>query len=96
MRLEVLNPQAQTIEQTVKPANRPIDLRDKRIGLYWNLKSGGDHALTRAAELLSQRFPGAAFRRYWGEVGSLFRMATAADVERIAAECDAVIGTTSD
>ncbi len=96
MRLEVLNPQAQTIEQTVKPPNRPTDLKGKRIGLYWNLKAGGDHALTRAAELLSQHFPGATFRRYWGEVGSLFRMATAADVERIAAECDAVIGTTSD
>ncbi len=96
MRLEVLNPQAQTIEQTVKAANRPSDLTGKRIGLYWNLKAGGDHALTRAAELLSQRFAGVTFARYWGEVGSLFRMATAADVERIATECDAVIGTTSD
>lgn len=96
MRLEILNPQAQTVEQTVKPANRPSDLRGKRIGLYWNLKAGGDYALARAAELLSQRFPGVTFTRYWGEVGSLFRMATAADVERMAAQCDAVIGTTSD
>jgi len=96
MRLEVLNPQAQTIEQTVKAAHRPADLKGKRIGLYWNLKAGGDHALTRAAALVSERFPGVAFTRYWGEVGSLFRMATPADVERIAAECDAVIGTTSD
>ena len=96
MRLEVLNPQASTIEETVKAANRPADLGGKRIGLYWNLKAGGDHALTRASELLGQRFPGVAFKRYWGEVGSLFRMATATDVERIAAECEAVIGTTSD
>lgn len=96
MRLEVLNPQASTVEQTVKAAHRPPDLRGKRIGLYWNLKAGGDHALTRTAELLGQRVPGATFKRYWGEVGSLFRMATAADVERIGAECDAVIGTTSD
>ena len=96
MRLEVLNPQAQTIEQTVKAAHRPSDLEGKRIGLYWNLKAGGDHALTRVAELLAQRFPGVTFRRYWGEVGSLFRMATEGDVERIVAECDAVIGTTSD
>ena len=96
MRLEVLNPQASTIEQTVKAAHRLPDLIGKRIGLYWNLKAGGDHALTRAAELLTQRFPGLTFKRYWGEVGSLFRMATAADVQRIAAECDAVIGTTSD
>jgi hypothetical protein len=96
MRLEILNPQAATIEQTVKAAQRAPDLRGKRIGLYWNLKAGGDHALTRAAELLGTRFPGVTFKRYWGEVGSLFRMATAADVARIAAECDAVIGTTSD
>ena len=96
MRLEVLNPQAPTIEQTVKPAHRSPDLKGKRIGLYWNLKAGGDHALARAAEFLGQRLPGATFKRYWGEVGSLFRMATAGDVQRIAAECDAVIGTTSD
>jgi len=96
MRLEVLNPQARTVEQAVKAAPRPADLRGKRIGLYWNLKAGGDHALTRAAELLGQRAPGVTFRRYWGEVGSLFRMATPADVQRMAAECDAVIGTTSD
>ena len=96
MRLEILNPQAATIEQTVKAAHRPPDLKDKWIGLYWNLKAGGDHALTRAAEILAQRFPGVSFKRYWGEVGSLFRMATEADVQRIAAECDAVIGTTSD
>ena len=84
------------MEQTVKPAHRPPDLTGKRVGLYWNLKAGGDHALTRAAELLGRRYPGATFRRYWGEVGSLFRMATPADVERMAAECDAVVGTTSD
>ena len=96
MRLEVLNPQAPTIEQTVKAAHRARNLKGKRIGLYWNLKAGGDHALARTAELLGERFPGATFKRYWGEVGSLFRMATAADVQRITAECDAVIGTTSD
>ena len=96
MRLEVLNPQAQTVEQTVKPASRLHELKGRRIGLYWNLKAGGDHALTRAAELLSQRFPGVTFSRYWGEVGSLFRMATPEDIQRIASECDAVIGTTSD
>lgn len=96
MRLEVLNPQAQTVEQTVKAAHRPTDLKGKRIGLYWNLKAGGDHALARAAELLSQRLPGVTFTRYWGAVGSVFRMATPEDIQRIASECDAVIGTTSD
>ena len=40
--------------------------------------------------------PGTTFTRYWGEVGGLIRMATAEDVARIAAECDAVVGTSSD
>lgn len=96
MRLEVLNPQATTAEHTAKAAPRGADLRKKRIGLYWNLKAGGDHALSQAAELLAQRYPGVTFKRFWGEVGSFFRIATANDVARIAAECDAVIGTTSD
>lgn len=96
MRLEVLNPQAPTAEEAVKAAARPADLAGKRIGLYWNLKAGGDHALGRAAELLAQRFPATTFTRYWGEVGGLIRMATAEDVDRIAAECDAVVGTSSD
>jgi len=96
MRLEILNPQAQTAEESVKAAPRPSDLRGKRVGLYWNLKAGGDHALAGAAEQLAARYPGTSFRRYWGEVGGLIRMATAQDVARIAAECDAVIGTSSD
>ena len=33
MRLEVLNPQAQTLEQTVKPAHRASDLRGKKAGV---------------------------------------------------------------
>lgn len=96
MRLEILNPQAQTAEETVKAAPRSPDLRGKRIGLYWNMKAGGDHALSSAAELLATRYPNTTFKRYWGEVGGLIRMATASDVSRIASECDAVIGTSSD
>lgn len=96
MRLEVLNPQARTAEQSVKAAPRSPDLRGKRVGLYWNLKAGGDRALASAAELLGRRYPGTTFKQYWGEVGGIIRMATAADVARIAAECDAVIGTSSD
>jgi len=96
MKLEILNPQAQTAEETVKAAVRPHDLRGKRIGLYWNLKAGGDQALAHAAARLGERYPGTTFKQYWGEVGGLIRMATAEDVARMAAECDAVIGTSSD
>lgn len=96
MRLEILNPQAVTAEAAVRAASRPSDLRGKRVGLYWNLKAGGDHALAHAADQLAARYPDTRFRRYWGEVGGLIRMATAEDVARIAAECDVVIGTSSD
>ena len=69
MRLEILNPQAQTAEETVKAAPRSADLCGKRIGLYWNMKAGGDHALSSAADVLAARYPNTTFKRYGGEVG---------------------------
>ncbi len=95
-RLEVLNPVAQTVEQSVPPAPRLSDLAGKRIGLYWNMKSGGDLALDRTEELLKERFPGVMVSRYIGSVGFLMRHLTPEDADRIARECDAVVGTTND
>jgi hypothetical protein len=95
-RLDVLNPVAKTVEYSVKPASRLGDLAGKRIGLYWNMKGGGDVALDRAEELLNARFPGVSVKRYIGSVGFAMRHATAEDADRIAAESDAVIGTTAD
>jgi hypothetical protein len=95
-RLEILNPVAKTVEHSVKPAPRPGTLDGLTIGLYWNMKAGGDAALDRAEERLRERFPGARFRRYTGSVGWLMRHCTAEDAERIAAEVDAVVGTTND
>jgi hypothetical protein len=95
-RLEILNPVAKTIEHSVKPAPRPAALDGLTIGLYWNMKAGGDAALDRTEERLRERFPGVRFRRYTGSVGWLMRHCTAEDAERIAAEVDAVVGTTND
>lgn len=95
-RLEVLNPVAQTEEQSILPAPRPDDLAGKRIGLYWNMKSGGDLALDRLEELLKERFTGIRVNRYIGSVGFLMRHLTSEDADRIARECDAVVGTTND
>ena len=67
-----------------------------RIGLYWNMKAGGDAALDQMERMLGARFPGATFRRYIGSVGFLMRHATAEDADRIASEVDAVVGTTAD
>lgn len=94
--LEVVNPVAQPVRHSVAPAPREADLRDAVIGLYWNMKAGGDAALDRTEALLRERIPGVSFRRYHGSVGFLMRHCTAEDSDRIAAEVDAVVGTTAD
>ncbi len=95
-RLEIQNPVAKTVEFSVKPAARLRDLAGITIGLYWNMKAGGDFALDRTAERLAARFPGVRFRRYTGSVGFIMRHATAEDCDRMAAEVQAVVGTTAD
>jgi len=94
--LSILNPVAETVQFSVKPAPRDRDLTGARIGLYWNMKAGGDAALDEMERRLGERFPGARFKRYIGSVGFLMRHATAEDADRMAAECDAVVGTTAD
>ena len=95
-RLHVLNPVAQTVEHKVDPAPRLDDLRGKTIGLYWNMKAGGDVALERVAELLTQRYGDVRLKWYIPAQGFLIRHASPEELDRIAAECDAVIGTTND
>ena len=94
--LEILNPVAKTVEHSVKPAPRLSALDGATIGLYWNIKAGGDAALDKTEALLRTRFPKAKFRRYMGSVGWLMRHCTAEDADRIASEVDAVVGTTAD
>jgi hypothetical protein len=96
VRLEVLNPVAQVAPQKASPAARPPDLTGKTVGLYWNMKAGGDIALARVRELLAGRYPGLTFREYTGSVGFLMRHATPEDAARIAGECQVVVGTTGD
>ncbi len=96
VKLQVVNPQAGTAIEAVGSAPKLSSLGGKTIGLYWNLKAGGDVALGRTAELLGQRFPGTSFKHYLGSVGATLRHATAEDADRVSKECDAVVGTTSD
>ncbi len=96
VKLQILNPQASTMIESVGAAPRVGDLPGKSIGLWWNMKAGGDVALERTVQLLTERFPGIQFKHYTGSIGALMRHATAEDADRIARECDAVIGTTSD
>jgi hypothetical protein len=95
-RLEIANPVAAVVEHSVKPAPRPRDLNGATVGLYWNMKAGGDHALDRTEQLLKAKFPGVTFRRYTGSVGFIMRHATAEDADRVASEVHAVVGTTAD
>lgn len=57
VRLRVLNP-AGVVEKVDKKtlAPRPGSLDGKKVGLVFNLKTGGDILLTRTAELLKERF----------------------------------------
>ena len=95
-RLEILNPVAKTMEFSVKPAPRLGGWSGVTLGLYWNIKAGGDAALDRTEQLIRQRYPTATFKRYTGSVGWLMRHCTAEDADRIAAEVHAVVGTTND
>ena len=94
--LKILNPQAKTSITPVGLASRISDLSGHTIGLYWNMKAGGDVALEQTARSLGELFPKAEFKYYVGSVGATMRHATAEDAERMASECDAVVGTTGD
>lgn len=94
--LEVFNPVAIAEEKTVPPAPRPKDFSGKHVGLYWNMKSGGDAALDRVEEILKERFSGVTTSRHIGSVGFMMRHLTPGDAERMSRICDMVVGTTND
>lgn len=96
MTLNILNPVSRKVENAGASAPRLSTLADKRIGLYWNHKPGGDAALNRVEELLKARYPGLQTKLYAGSMGGAVKSATTADVALMARECAAVVGTTAD
>jgi hypothetical protein len=96
MRLHVLNPVAQKVEEKGSSAPRLPNLEGKFIGLYWNFKAGGDAALRRAGELLKSRFAGLETKLYVGSIGGSNHFVTKEDAKRIAGECVGMIGSTAD
>ncbi|BCB90015.1 UGSC family (seleno)protein [Phytohabitans suffuscus] len=94
--IEVLNPVALSAKKQLALAPRVPDLAGKRVGLFWNMKAGGDVALQRVQELLGKRYPTAEFTLFIGDTGSMVRRATKAGADRVAAESDVVVGTTGD
>jgi hypothetical protein len=59
--LRVLNPVGVLRFKPIPYASRLKDLRNKKIGLYWNRKARGNIALDRVRELLSERYEGVTF-----------------------------------
>jgi hypothetical protein len=65
--LEVLNPRGEIKPPpTFAPTPRVTDLAGKKIGIYWNGKSGGNNFWDVAEELLKEKFPTATILRYKG------------------------------
>lgn len=96
MKLQVLNPVAQKVEEKGSSAPRLANLEGKFIGLYWNFKAGGDAALKRVGELLKARYPGVDAKIYTGSLGGSNHFVTTDDAKRIAQECAGMIGSTAD
>lgn len=99
MKLEVLSPVAASEseeQQAVRVAPRLKDLRGKRIGLYWNIKAGGDTALARVQERLSSLYPNTEYHHYIGDLGAGMRFLSSGYADSIAKEVDAVVAATGD
>lgn len=56
MPLIVLDPRLASSAHTVVPAKRLTSLTNKRLGLLWNNRLGGDRLLKNVAELLHQKY----------------------------------------
>lgn len=59
--LQILNPTAILRYSPLPPAKRLQELKNKKIGLYWNHKARGNIALERVKELLTERYEGMTF-----------------------------------
>tara|TARA_B100000315_G_scaffold244732_1_gene269796 strand:- start:5272 stop:5556 length:285 start_codon:yes stop_codon:yes gene_type:complete len=91
--LEVLNPVAQS-EGEIKvsgTARRPRSLDGLTLGLLWNSKRGGEIALNKAGELISNKFKDLKVIRYDGSMPCEKGL-----MERAVQECDVFIGSTGD
>jgi len=90
-------PKTETTRAEVYAVPPRLDtLAGKTLGLFWNGKNGGQHALRRIRENLSRAYPGVRFVDYLGSMGAVMRRASEEQLDQMARECDAVIGTTAD
>lgn len=92
--LKVLNPVAIREFKPISPAKRLKDLKNKKIGLYWNFKARGDIALERVKELLSERFEGVSFE--WFKTGPVNEGTEEWFQSVLQSGVDGVVATTGD
>jgi hypothetical protein len=65
--LHVLNPRGEiTLPPLSPPSTRILDLKGKKIGLYWNEKPGGIHFWNGVEALLKEKLPDTTILRYSG------------------------------
>ena len=91
--LEVLDPNAQSEGDTKvsAAAHRPRSLDGLTLGLLWNSKRGGDIALAKAAELISNKYKNVRTIRYVGSHPCEKEI-----MQKAQQECDIFIGSTGD
>ena len=74
-----------------EPRAGPRPWKGLTLGLIWNSKRGGEIALTKAAELIQNKFKNVSVRRYDGSMPCDRKL-----LERAREECDIFIGSTGD
>lgn len=76
-------------------ANRPPDLKGKRLAVIWNGKLGGDTLLNRYSELLTERLGLAGVERVDHRADTNTELSEE-EVDRLMALCEAAIIGTGD
>ena len=61
IQFEIINPIGVTDTEIMAPIPRLKDLKNKRIGLFWNSKARGDVALKKVETMLKDKFDGVEF-----------------------------------
>jgi hypothetical protein len=99
--LRIVNPVAQpssagTDGSSAPAAARPGTLDAKTVGLYWNGKQNGPHALARTRDLLAERYSGIRFVDVIGELGGTNRYLSPGQLDTLSRTVDVVVATSAD
>lgn len=65
---QLVNPEGAAPGVSLAPAARPAQLAGKTVGLAWNGKPGGDHALEEIAALLNEHVQDVRYIKFWQTV----------------------------